>query len=224
MVNQSNAKPIIFAHDGPLKGETWAINSEMLIGREADCDIVILDRQVSRQHAKIEISKNGQVAISDLNSKNGVFINGERISGSRELSDGDAIKIALIQEMFFVSSDATIPLDVKIPETKDEAPYLYIEEVARRIWLGDEELLPPLSVQQYNLLTLLYHSNNSVVMREEIINAVWGDDAAVGVSEQALDALVRRLRSRLHKKDPTHAYITTVRGVGFLFKNVFLEN
>lgn len=66
---------------------------------------------------------------------------------------------------------------------------------------------------------MLYNAKSKVVSREDIITHVWGDDAAVGVTEQALDALVRRLRGRLEKKDPTHAYITTVRGVGFMFEN-----
>jgi DNA-binding response OmpR family regulator len=57
------------------------------------------------------------------------------------------------------------------------------------------------------------------VSREEIVNAVWGEQEAVGVTEQALDALVRRLRGRLNKIDPTHDYVLTVRGVGFKFEN-----
>lgn len=224
MVNQSNSKPIIIAHDGPLNGGTWAIAGEIFIGREQSCDITIADRQISRSHARITVAKNGQVEISDLNSKNGVFVNGERINGSSKLQDGDAIKIALIQELIFVSSDATIPLGVKNPDFSEMTPKLYLEENARRVWIGDDELLPPLSVPQYKLLTLLYKSDNAVVTREEIIAGVWGHDAAIGVTEQALDALVGRLRTRLHKKDPTHEYISTIRGVGFIFKNIFFED
>jgi len=219
MPKNSNTKPIIFAHEGPLSGQSWALSSNTSIGRSDTCDIYIFDRQVSRKHASIQTAENSKVTITDLGSKNGVFLNGERIQGTRELKDGDTIKIALVQELIFVSSDATIPLDMHAPGKEEPSQRLYIDQNARRVWMGEDELLPPLSVQQYNLLTLLYNAGNKVVSREEIITEVWGGDAAIGVTEQALDALVRRLRGRLEKKDPTHSYITTVRGVGFLFEN-----
>ena len=218
MANQNTTQPMIFAHEGPLSGTSWIVGPETIIGRDAVCDIQILDRQVSRSHAKISLKKNGKILLEDLNSKNGVFLNGDRINGSVDLKDGDAIKIALVQELVFVSSDATIPLDVHI-QPHEDTNRLYIDQNARRVWIGDDELIPPLSVQQYKLLTFLYNQENTVVSREEIIVNVWGDDASIGVTEQALDALVRRLRARLKKKDPTHSYIMTVRGVGFIFEN-----
>jgi len=52
-----------------------------------------------------------------------------------------------------------------------------------------------------------------------LISIIWGDDKAVGVSEQALDALVRRLRDRLYLFDPTHDYLVTVRGHGIRLDN-----
>jgi DNA-binding winged helix-turn-helix (wHTH) protein len=80
-------------------------------------------------------------------------------------------------------------------------------------------LIPPLSVSQYDLLVCLYEHQGSVVTREEVVEAVWKNEEAVGVTEQALDALVRRLRDRLKKNDPTHEYIVTIRGVGFKLEN-----
>jgi DNA-binding winged helix-turn-helix (wHTH) protein len=211
--------PIIFAHDGPLKGDNWVVEKELMVGRDMDCDITISDRQVSRFHAKFEPIKNRQVRIVDLDSKNGTYVNGERINSSYVLGDGDAIKIALIQELVFISSDATLPLDIRTIQPKSKTQKLFIDEKARRVWIGEKELIPPLSVQQYKLLTLLYQSESTAVSREEIVRAVWSEDEAVGVTEQALDALVRRLRTRLLKNDPTHEYIVTIRGVGFIFKN-----
>ena len=211
--------PLIFAHDGPLKGNNWVIEKELMIGRDMDCDITISDRQVSRFHAKFEIIKNRQVRIVDLDSKNGTYVNGERINNSYVLGEGDAIKIALIQELVFISSDATLPLDIRTIQPKSKTQKLYIDEKARRIWIGEKELIPPLSVPQYKLLTLLYQSEGTAVSRETIVRAVWSEDEAVGVTEQALDALVRRLRNRLLKNDPTHEYIVTIRGVGFIFEN-----
>jgi len=216
--------PIIFAHDGPLKGDNWVIEKEIMVGRDMDCDITISDRQVSRFHAKFQINKNRQVRVVDLDSKNGTYVNGERINSSYALGDGDAIKIALIQELVFISSDATLPLDIRTMQLKPKSQKLFIDEKARRIWIGEKELIPPLSVPQYKLLTLLYQSEGTAVSRETIVRAVWSEDEAVGVTEQALDALVRRLRTRLLKNDPTHEYIVTIRGVGFIFKNDSFNN
>ena len=216
--------PIIFAHDGPLKGDNWVIEKELMVGRDMDCDITISDRQVSRFHAKFEINKNRQVRVVDLDSKNGTYVNGERINSSFALGDGDAIKIALIQELVFISSDATLPLDIRAIQLKSKSQKLFIDEKARRIWIGEKELIPPLSVPQYKLLTLLYQFEGTAVSRETIVRAVWSEDEAVGVTEQALDALVRRLRTRLLNNDPTHEYIVTIRGVGFIFKNDSFNN
>jgi DNA-binding response OmpR family regulator len=73
-------------------------------------------------------------------------------------------------------------------------------------------------VQQYRLLELVAGSAG-VVGREEIVHAVWADSVEGGVSEQSIDALVRRLRERLIELDPEHQYLVTMRGHGFRFEN-----
>jgi DNA-binding response OmpR family regulator len=83
------------------------------------------------------------------------------------------------------------------------------------VWVVDQELDPPLSLAQYRLLELLYENRNRVVSREEVVSAVWAEDEAEGVSEQAIDALARRLRERISEIDPDHQYVVTVRGHGF---------
>jgi DNA-binding response OmpR family regulator len=60
------------------------------------------------------------------------------------------------------------------------------------------------------------------VPRKEIIAEIWGETEAIEVSEQALDALVRRLRDRLAALDPSHPYIITIRGHGLRLENPHL--
>ncbi len=55
--------------------------------------------------------------------------------------------------------------------------------------------------------------------RAALVAEVWGEDQTVGVSDQALDALIRRLRDRIAVLDPTHQYINTVRGHGLRLDN-----
>jgi len=211
--------PIMVAQNGPLRGMNWVVNRHLTIGRDDDCDIVIPDRQVSRFHAEITHKENGEFVISDLQSKNGTMLNGELLLEEAKLKEGDEIKIALAQEFLFVSSDATLPLDHVLASSAPNAKKLIIEKKARRIWIGDQEIIPPLSVSQFDLLMLLYEKEGMVLAREEIVNGVWGEEESIGVTEQAIDALVRRLRARLNKIDPAHDYVRTVRGVGYIFEN-----
>ena len=68
---------------------------------------------------------------------------------------------------------------------------------------------------QYRLLERLVDADGQVVSRDEVVNTVWPEAAGEGVSEQAIDALVRRLRDRLAEVSPENQYIVTVRGHGF---------
>ena len=52
-----------------------------------------------------------------------------------------------------------------------------------------------------------------------VISAVWPEASSEGVSEQAIDALVRRLRERIAETDEEFRYIVTVRGHGFRLEN-----
>ena len=84
-------------------------------------------------------------------------------------------------------------------------------------------MVPPLSVSQFRLLEILYEHQGRVVARQDLIADVWGKRQAVEVSEQALDALVRRLRDRLASVDRTHAFIVTVRGHGLRLDNPVMD-
>lgn len=50
----------------------------MILGRDDDCDLVIVDPSVSRRHAALRL-QNGRLKIEDLNSKNGTWVDGEKI-------------------------------------------------------------------------------------------------------------------------------------------------
>ncbi len=73
-------------------GEQYALNSETLIGREVECTISLDSPHVSRYHAKIIVTQES-ITIEDLNSSNGTFVNGKRITAKTEVAVGDEIKI-----------------------------------------------------------------------------------------------------------------------------------
>lgn len=211
--------PVIIAQSGPLNGQRWVLDRETILGRDESCTVVIADRQVSRFHARISPLEEG-VLLEDLGSKNGTFYNGARLEEPVLLSDGDVVQVSLIQQFVFLSSDATIPLEMDNLPDKDVAHQrLYLDIRSRRVWVNGKELVPPLSVPQFRLLQCLYEQEGEVVDRQDLINFIWGEEEAVGVSEQAFDALVRRLRDRLALLDPLHVFITTVRGHGLRLDN-----
>jgi pSer/pThr/pTyr-binding forkhead associated (FHA) protein len=216
--------PTLVAQAGPLNGQRWPLSESTTIGRETDCDIIVPSRQVSRFHARITIDEDG-VFLEDLASKNGTHINGKILLETVRLQDGDIIQIALAQQFVYISSDATLPLEATpLDEIITVGPnMLRLEKRSRRVWVVDSEILPPLSVSQFKLLEILYEHQGRVVSRNMLIHAVWGEELAVGVSEQALDALIRRLRDRLAAIDPKHNYIITVRGHGLRLENPTLN-
>lgn len=215
--------PILIAQSGPLNGERWVIRGPIVIGRGDECDIVIPDRKISRQHARLRPSAQG-ITLEDLDSKNGTHHNGSLMKGTTLLTDGDTIQIALAQKFTFLTSDATVPLEFEIPvETPEGKRRLRMDKRSRRVWANEVEIEPPLSVAQFTLLELLYFRDGLVVQREEVVKKVWGENEAYGISDQALDALVRRLRDRLAEADRGHEYVVTVRGHGLRLENPALE-
>lgn len=199
---------------GGEPGLTWTLERQSLtIGRNADCDIVLDDRQVSRAHARI-VWRGDHYELEDLGSKNGTHLNGRDVVGALPLHDGDEIQIALRYKLAFVDAGATAPLSL---ETAVETG-LRIDTVTHQVYIAGQLLEPALSAQQYRLLELMVRAPG-VVGRDDIVRAVWTDAAEGGVSEQSIDALVRRLRERLAELDPDHQYIVTMRGHGFRFEN-----
>lgn len=196
---------------GNAPQERWILDKdEFTIGRDARNPIHLPNRQVSRRHARLKKRDDGFV-LEDLGSKNGTFVNGERIQAPHRLQDGDIVNIGVAYRLTFVDSESTIPLAVD----PDTAFALRLDEERRRVTIHGQPLEPPLSPAQFELLRQLYMAEGQIVARENLIVAVWGRDAAGGVTDQALDALVRRLRRRLAELAPEHDFIVTVRGHGF---------
>lgn len=71
-------------------GHEFALQGEMLVGREAECQIPVLSGHISRYHAKIRATNNG-VILEDLNSTNGTFVNGRRLTAPKVLALGDEV-------------------------------------------------------------------------------------------------------------------------------------
>ncbi|MFP3853560.1 MAG: FHA domain-containing protein [Anaerolineales bacterium] len=213
-----NDGPVLISQTGELRGKRWLLSgNEVVMGRAPDCDIVIPDRQVSRHHARL-VRRDGAYFLEDLGSKNGTHLNGVPIEEPELLQDGDVIQVALALKLMYVGTEATVPLSAE--DAVDMGlGRLRMDSEAHRVWVLDQEVDPPLSPAQYRLLEILYKNPSRVVSRSEIVQHVWSESEEEGVSEQAIDALVRRLRDRLAEYDPDFSYVVTVRGHGFRLEN-----
>lgn len=83
-----------------------------VVGRARECDLRIPTRDTSRRHCEITVSDKG-VAVRDLNSSNGVFVNGRRVEESR-LNAGDKLTIGPVR--FIVQIDGK-PATIKPSDT-----------------------------------------------------------------------------------------------------------
>jgi signal transduction histidine kinase len=75
------------------------------IGRNPDCQILLTDKSVSRNHALLEIDPSGQIFLTDMQSRNGTMVNGRPIFSKAMLRANDQISVG---EVRFVLSDTTI--------------------------------------------------------------------------------------------------------------------
>lgn len=96
-------------------GAEFGVNRTMTLGRADDNDLRLpVESSASQHHAKIDLVA-GQAIISDLNSKNGTWINGKRINGPTRLNHGDKV---LLGDTIFRLRVGTKPLTDETPQAK----------------------------------------------------------------------------------------------------------
>jgi pSer/pThr/pTyr-binding forkhead associated (FHA) protein len=70
----------------------WVLRAtRVCIGRAHDCDVALPDPLVSHRHCVLACDEDGWFIV-DLGSRNGVFVNGERVQ-RRALRDGDELRV-----------------------------------------------------------------------------------------------------------------------------------
>lgn len=74
-----------------------------VLGRHPNCDIVLDQKAVSRQHARI-VRIDGKHYIEDLRSRNGTFVNDQLVQGRHLLRDGDRVRICEVEFVFHEGS------------------------------------------------------------------------------------------------------------------------
>jgi type III secretion system YscD/HrpQ family protein len=124
---------------GPNTGAEFSLDLDRayLIGTDtASCDIVFNDLSVSREHARIAVSKEGIITIQDLNSRNGVFVDRERVVGTKTVTANAVVALG---------TSAFLLIDREAPSETIAAPLLAVpeEEEERERAAEEEERFEP---------------------------------------------------------------------------------
>jgi hypothetical protein len=102
------ARAMLRAVSGQFFGKVIGLKTRTTIGRGAECDLVLEEAEMSRQHACIESTGSG-IFLRDLGSANGTFVNGVSVRDA-VLKPGD--QIAFDQNRFILETVGAAPIDV----------------------------------------------------------------------------------------------------------------
>ena len=81
--------------EGPSAGKQIRLDRPIVIGRDADADLVVEDGEVSAKHAKVAAGPDGSLTVEDLESANGTFVNDNELIGPARLDPGDQVQIGV---------------------------------------------------------------------------------------------------------------------------------
>lgn len=196
-----------------LEGEQRHLLSaeEVVIGREPPADLRFSYPQVSRRHARLTRTDRGY-AIHDLGSRFGTFVNGRAVSHDPvRLQDGDELVLGGTLALRYHD-----PSETRGGRRIGRLKGVWIDPQSEEVWVNGVQLVPPLSAAQLTLLKLLETRPGVFVTREQVVSGVWPEAELEGVSEEAVDGLIKRLRTRLREGGGEQIEVRRGRGLRLL--------
>lgn len=193
---------------------------QMLLGREEDCDIVIPNQKVSRQHAVIE-RKGSQYTIRDLDSRNGTFINLIRIGPQAvKLKNRDRVSITAKIHFVFCASEETLDDVSEIPILQKQKTINYntgvrVDRESHEVWVDSVLIRPRLSPKCFALLELLTREPGRLYSYEEIHKHLWPQvDYYDNTDRDHCHVIKKQLVQALQKSVPGCDYIQSINKQG----------
>jgi DNA-binding NtrC family response regulator/pSer/pThr/pTyr-binding forkhead associated (FHA) protein len=173
--------PALLLLSGPSAGLRFDVKLEAVLGRSPSCEIPLEDHKVSRRHAKIVV-QDGEVRISDLGSRNGTAVNGEKIDAEAILLPGDRVQVGDTTALFEPPSKASFAA-----KERTDVNSVMVEELLPRV--GSEAALYSAGI------ALLTATSEAMVLRraaEEMARSLSADRAAalLGGTEGLMTAAV----------------------------------
>ena len=161
------------------------------LGRHPDCEVVIDDPSVSREHAHI-VQKNGKYLLEDLKSRNGTLLNRRMIQQATRLLNGDQIRICDAVFSFFLDESLNAPA----PRRTMDTPSVSLES---SIVLGDGREFGELSSIMSKIDISSHHKRKEMVASPEAkLNALMEITQALGKTIQ-LDKVLPNVLDCLFK-------------------------
>lgn len=122
--DQKNKRWLLKILAGPNSGAQMNLQErkEYIVGSESGkCDIVLTDLSVSKQHLKLAVAEDGTLSLADLNSRNGVLVNGEKI---------ETLTAQTANALVTLGSTTLMLVDRQAPHKKMISPPIPIRERA----------------------------------------------------------------------------------------------
>ncbi len=179
---------------------------------QSDVALPASDQRISRQHLEL-VEEFGRWVLID-HSRNGVYVNGELVKGTRrELQHGDRIIIGDSVELLFDDPDSTFATAPASPSPIQ--PGLHLAPDTLTVWRDGLHLDVEWSPQEFALLHFLYRRRGQLCRYAEIIQAVWGS-ADLAYDRGHVHELVARVRRKLEPNPSQPVYLVTRPGHGYV--------
>jgi two-component system cell cycle response regulator len=167
---------------GTRVGNMVKVTDGLTVGRGLRAGFRTIDEGVSRSHARIIEREDGALCVEDLGSRNGTFVNGERIAQPMPLSDGDKIQIGTTTILKFSYAD-------RLEESFQKQMYnAALRDPLTRIFNRrhfDEQLLSEFSyaLRHSKLLSLIMMDLDHFKQVNDTRGHLVGDAVLVGLAE-----------------------------------------
>lgn len=143
----------------------------------------------------------------------------------RQGSFDDKILLSHLEQMGIIKENKLqIPLLREIiqdtlVQPKSTTLSIVYDEHTNTIKKGEDVLSDQLTASEFRLLRYLLQNKNKIIEREEIISVVWQEvKSTAGITDQAVDQLVFRLRRKIEEDPNNPVHLHTVKGRGFKFE------
>lgn len=146
---EHDKRPCLFVISEPfqnLKGYLEDEETDLIIGRDQNCGLAIDSPAISRHHAKIS-RKWGGFVVTDLDSKNKIFVNGEKVR-EKTIHDGDEIIFDDIQTIFKNPNEFSLEKISQTLEEKDPPDTEPGPSLQAKISVGEEKPQEKIEIEE----------------------------------------------------------------------------
>ena len=100
-------KVVLELQDQPSNVKKVTVRHDIVIGRGSDCNLRLSAPQISRRHCFLRVGREG-VSVTDLDSSNGTFVDGKRLTGGvrQELIHGSVLALGAVRFLICIKEDA----------------------------------------------------------------------------------------------------------------------